>query len=120
MTKHAYPADLNSVPLGRSVYYIRNRVTGRLYIGSSGNSRDRLRVHWAALFAGKHKVPLMQSDCDAHGIDSFEFGTIENLPGRGHVDDSEMFLIERMTIFLTMPQYNIVQHDSPGWYRNMA
>lgn len=47
------------------VYLIRNRKTGMVYIGSSGDVFKRIASHWYDLKNGKHPNRLLQADYDA-------------------------------------------------------
>lgn len=51
----------------RIVYSIKNNVTGKEYIGITGNLESRVKAHMSALRCGKHTVEDMQSDYDKYG-----------------------------------------------------
>lgn len=53
----------------RVIYKITHNVTGRMYIGSTGDYERRISLHFAALRSGRHTVEDMQSDADLYGMD---------------------------------------------------
>jgi hypothetical protein len=60
------------------VYYLRNRVTGKEYLGSTATSlRRRYNSHLARLRRRFHFNPSLQADYDQYGEAAFEFGIIE-------------------------------------------
>lgn len=62
MAKKCYiPRDFDIA----GVYMIRNKKTGRVYIGSSIDIQERIKVHRASLANHHHENRLMQADFDA-------------------------------------------------------
>jgi group I intron endonuclease len=61
------------------VYQIRNRITGKLYIGSSVNVTNRLAVHLFHLIRGSHHSRYLQRAFNRWGYENFCFETIEDL-----------------------------------------
>ena len=51
----------------KTIYCIRNNVTGRVYIGMTQNPQRRFEQHLSALRGRKHKNELMQEDFDRYG-----------------------------------------------------
>jgi hypothetical protein len=60
---------IKPLPYHRTIYSIKHNVTGREYIGSSKNPKQRIQRHLAALRGGYHTVEDMQSDFDKYGED---------------------------------------------------
>jgi hypothetical protein len=61
-----------------AVYFIRNEMTGRIYIGKDENdnsARSRCEDHLSG--DRFHCVPLREDIYDVYGIDKFKFGVIE-------------------------------------------
>lgn len=55
---------------GSGVYALVNRTNGRMYIGSSKNFYNRIKVHKSSLCLDKHNSKELQSDYNAgHNID---------------------------------------------------
>ena len=61
------------------VYYIKNLVNNKLYIGSSVDIQQRIAAHKTELRNGKHKNNYLQNSWNKYGEDSFEFGIIEEI-----------------------------------------
>lgn len=59
------------------VYLIRNRINGKVYVGSSVNIRARLNKHRTQLDRGVHPNEFLQRSYGLYGADAFEFGMIE-------------------------------------------
>ncbi len=55
--------------LPRYVYAIKHNPTGRIYIGSTCNVKERIRQHMSLLRSGKHHVENMQDDFNQYGED---------------------------------------------------
>ena len=51
----------------KTIYCIRNRVTGRVYVGMTKNPTRRFEQHLSALRGGRHKNELMQEDFCKYG-----------------------------------------------------
>lgn len=60
------------------VYFIRNRLTNKSYVGSSINIYRRWNTHKRELKAGLHHSVLLQRSYDKHGEDAFEFCLAES------------------------------------------
>lgn len=63
-----------------SVYLITNTITGRTYVGKSGNPLWRLKTHLDSLRGGYHPNELMLEDRYTFGHETFEcriFGSYE-------------------------------------------
>ena len=54
------------------IYLIQNKETGKFYIGSSNNLKNRFRQHNQMLVAGNHKNSRLQEDYNQYGGESFE------------------------------------------------
>ena len=61
------------------IYAIRNKVTGRIYIGRTGRLKDRYIQHMRALYYNNHTNELMQQDFNEYGVDSFTFSVIDEV-----------------------------------------
>lgn len=55
------------------VYAIKNKVSGRIYIGSSADIERRWSVHRHHLNAGTHHSRILQNSWRKHGEDAFVF-----------------------------------------------
>jgi group I intron endonuclease len=55
------------------VYFIKNKVTNKCYVGSSNNIYRRWTTHSRDLAKGEHHSVYLQNSYNKHGKDSFEF-----------------------------------------------
>lgn len=70
----------SSPTLKSGVYLIRNRYTGRKYIGSAQDFEARWKLHQVNLRTGKHHNRHMQASYDKHGEETFEYYVLERCP----------------------------------------
>jgi hypothetical protein len=90
------------------LYYIRNLINDRLYIGSSVDVSARWREHKVDLKSGKHSNHRLVKDHVEFGPEAFEYGIITELaPG---TDLYEMLLVEQWMIHDFRPYYNLVHN----------
>lgn len=59
------------------VYQLKNKVTGKIYIGASTRMRKRKSEHFSSMKAGYHKNDQIQQDFNLYGIESFEWTILE-------------------------------------------
>jgi len=84
------------IPHTSGVYYILNLKNDRIYVGESIDIASRWRTHRADLRAHHHKNNALQSDWNAFGETSFEFGiltTVPRLPFRHQLRKVEQIFI---------------------------
>src|SRR5512141_202301 len=60
-------------PREAGIYQIRNRHSGKIFLGSSRNLHGPLNRHRFALRVGKHANPALQRDFHEQGEDAFDF-----------------------------------------------
>lgn len=58
------------------VYYIRNKIENKYYIGITNNFRTRVKKHVYNLNKNKHHSKKLQESFNKYGIDNFEFGIL--------------------------------------------
>jgi group I intron endonuclease len=63
--------------LNSGVYCIKNKVNGKVYVGSSVNVRRRWQRHTEDLVAGKHHSRYLQRAWSKYGVNNFEFLMLE-------------------------------------------
>jgi len=66
-----------SIPLTSGIYQITCTETGKIYIGSTSNLRQRHYVHFWSLRSGKHDNKYLQNAFNKYGEDVFVFEVIE-------------------------------------------
>jgi group I intron endonuclease len=59
------------------IYFLRNKVTGQMYVGQSVNMGARVASHLNELHQGIHTNQPMQNSWNKYGRSEFEFGLIE-------------------------------------------
>lgn len=69
------------------IYCIKNKISNKLYIGSSKNVAMRFKTHLSKLKNNKHSNPYLQNAVNKYGLNNFIFElieetTIENLINR--------------------------------------
>lgn len=68
---------LNQWQKESGIYYIKNKVTDFIYIGSSTNIGSRISKHFSQLKKGNHPNFKLLEDFNKYGIQSFDFGVLE-------------------------------------------
>lgn len=88
------------------VYYIKNKITNKLYIGSTKRTLDkRIYEH----FSTNNKKLELYIDFDIYGINNFEIGIIEcNIP-HDKLLEKEMFYIKKYNTKIF--GYNTIDRD---------
>ena len=74
---------------GPGVYAIKNTKTGRIYIGSSANVRNRIKSHAIDLEFSTHVNHLLLADFKSLGADFFLAELLEDLPQKIKLLDAE-------------------------------
>lgn len=70
------------------IYWIKNKITNLIYIGSSKDIGSRIIKHFSQLRKGNHPNHLMLADYNKYGQSSFDFGVFE-------FTDIDLFIKER-------------------------
>lgn len=111
-------SSISAMPEKSGVYAIRNIDTGRQYIGSSKNLKDRLRSHFRNLSIECHANHVLQSDFSHLGADHFEAKILVSC-----ISPSSLTSVEaaRITSLLTSGAtlYNLTA-DGQGTMRNIG
>jgi group I intron endonuclease len=67
----------NILGFNTGVYYFKNKINNKCYIGSSSNLRNRKNTHLCDLKNNRHHSVKFQRAYNQYGIDNFEYGIIE-------------------------------------------
>jgi len=86
------------------VYQIKNRVNGKIYIGSSVNVQNRVSVHRGRLRKGIHGNPHLQNAWNKYGEYAFEFSLLEEVSVRENAVVIEQWYLDNFN-----PDYNVVK-----------
>ena len=89
------------------IYKVTNTVTGKFYIGSSKNVKQRLAVHKCQSTWKKRPNNPMYIDMMKHGVDKFEFEILEV------VEADKLKEVEQQFIETLKPTYN--SNRANGW-----
>jgi group I intron endonuclease len=76
------------------VYGIKNTVTGKFYVGSSGNVHNRWMEHRRKLRREKHHSVHLQNSWNKYGEAAFIFGIIEAVEGDELLQQTEQYHID--------------------------
>lgn len=61
----------------KGIYYLKNKETNLVYIGSSSDIGRRISKHFSQLYIGNHPNHKLLNDYNKYGIKSFEYGILE-------------------------------------------
>lgn len=92
------------------IYAIRERVSGRQYVGSAVDYRDRWRHHRWHLNKGDHHCSYLQRAWNKYGRDNFEFLILEELP----TNDAEPRRIAELSWIAKSKYYNTFMPGQGG------
>lgn len=68
---------LNLQQTSSGVYLLKNLISGRVYIGSSSDLKERFADHLRQIRNGKHDNEILRKSALKHGATSFVIGVIE-------------------------------------------
>lgn len=74
------------IPKKMGVYIIKNKMSNKVYVGSTYNFKKRYNEHFKDLIANRHDNQHLQNAVNKYGIDNFIFEIIE------YVDDKSALL----------------------------
>ena len=74
------------------IYYIKNKINNKVYVGMSINLKKRFNRHLNLLKRNSHFNANLQEDFNIYGIDSFEFGILEEVDSRLAEDREEFYI----------------------------
>ena len=83
------------------IYYIRNIVNNKIYIGSAQNFRKRVTAHKSELNTNRHHSPILQNAWNKYGEQSFHFFMFE------YCNLQELMSMEQLYLDFLNPEYNI-------------
>jgi hypothetical protein len=90
------------------VYMIRNRINGKMYIGSAVDLRVRWSLHKWELRHHKHNNPYFQNAWDKSGEQNFEFKVLEEVdPVNEKLIEREQYYLDLFKSYLPENGYNI-------------
>lgn len=85
-----------------TIYQIRNKLDGKIYIGSAKNFTKRKSTHIRLLKKGSHHSRYLQNAWNKHGEVNFEFSILQK------ADEKDAYNIENQLIESLKPEYNMM------------
>lgn len=79
------------------IYVITNIESGRKYIGSAVDIKNRWSVHLCHLNSGKHHSKKLQRAWDKYGSELFSFSVLERVNDVNLLIEREQFYIDQLT-----------------------
>jgi len=77
------------------IYFIKNKVAEKFYIGCSQDVRQRINSHKSSFQRGKN-IKGIQKDWDEYGSCAFEFGLLEEVQKENILEIREQFYIDKI------------------------
>lgn len=90
-----------------SVYMIKNKTNGKVYIGSAVNPQERRRQHINDLKKKRHHSVHLQRAWDRYGEDNFEFKIIETVADKNNLIEREQFFMDYYLSYNKNKGYNL-------------
>ncbi len=89
------------------IYKINNNVSGKSYIGSAANLKNRFNEHKSDLRLNKHSNPHLQNSYNKYGKENFVFSVIEYVEDENNLIEREQFWINTLKVLNRKYGYNI-------------
>jgi predicted GIY-YIG superfamily endonuclease len=99
--------------LPRTVYALRHEATGKVYIGSTADPRQRLLKHLNRLKNGTHNSKQLQADYDQHADKSLTLEVLDEIRDFGE-RDKEYRWMEIYNTFDPVHGYNYADPKLPA------
>lgn len=92
---------------GYAVYFIKNKINNKLYVGSTKNFKIRIIQHKSDLNLNRHSNSRLQLDCNLYGSKSFEFIIAEENIKSDQRYEKEQYYIDCYNLSEPDKGYNI-------------
>lgn len=89
------------------IYYIKNVINNKIYIGSSNNISHRIGMHKSLLRRGKHHSVRLQNSFNKHGEKAFEFEILDECE-ESNLWDMEYYWMNLTSSLNSQFGYNII------------
>jgi group I intron endonuclease len=97
------------------IYAICNKVTGKVYLGSSGDCVRRYREHSSRLARGVHVNAKLQASWNKHGAEAFEFTMVFTVLDVGDLEGVEQQFLDEHDVVATGYNLAPVAGRTTGW-----
>lgn len=98
--------DFNMIPKYAGIYYFKNKINNKYYIGQSFTLRKRMKKHIQLFNNNKYDAPIYKA-FKKYGLDNFEYGVLDSF----RVGFTKDELIEKLD---TLEIYYIKKYKSYG------
>jgi group I intron endonuclease len=78
----------------QAIYQIKNKINGKIYIGSTNNINKRWTNHRCKLRKGEHENNYLQQAWKKYGEDAFQFSILEEVNGNNRIEREIHYLNE--------------------------
>lgn len=96
------------IPVWSGIYVIRNKVTNKVYVGSSKSIPARWLGHLSSLRKNSHHSSLLQNDWNKYGEDSFQIEVLEYVEDHSLLLSKEVEYIKELDALNPAKGYNKV------------
>lgn len=96
------------------IYRITNKVSGKIYIGSSTDILQRIKKHFKELRTGNHRNRHLQSSFNLYGETAFEFDTVEYIDDDSDLISREQYWIDSISLD-KLYNMNSIADKPPSW-----
>lgn len=73
-------SEINTAPKIAGIYYFRNKINNKYYIGQAIRIQKRLNHHLSNFRAGRYDTPLYKA-FEKYGLENFEVGVLDTFEG---------------------------------------
>lgn len=89
---------LKDIKVQSGIYAIRNKLNGKIYIGSSKDIARRQKQHYQLLTRNKHHSYKLQADWNKYGEDAFELFVVEEILDRELLEQIEQNYLDNYKV----------------------
>lgn len=98
---------MSDIPTKAGIYAILNETTGKIYIGSSINLRQRKNQHFRDLVKCRHPNEYLQQSFNKYSLDVFSFHVLEIVADKELLIPREQFYIDEAKSYKRANGYNL-------------
>jgi group I intron endonuclease len=100
---------MKNTTMKQGIYRIINKLTGKIYIGSTHDFEERKYQHFNLLKRGKHPAKYLQHSFNKHGIENFLFEIIETVDKVESLLNREQFYLDSLKPYNSKIGYNTLK-----------
>lgn len=107
-----FPNNFSQIKELQGIYSITNKITKKIYIGSTINFRIRFTNHLSQLRNNRHSAKYLQNSFKIHGENNFEFKILEIVDNRDNLLIREKYYLDTFKPYDLSVGYNC--YKTPG------